>query len=48
MTSALAGLTATVFGLLGPAKTLGLPRMRDAAAESGFSVTAYRRIGWAA
>jgi DoxX-like family len=41
----LAVLITLVFALLGAAKVLALPRMRELATEAGFSVDAYRRIG---
>ena len=41
----LAVLVALIFALLGTAKILALPPMRDLAAEAGFSVDAYRGIG---
>jgi DoxX-like family len=42
---ALAGAVALIFTALGAAKLFALAPMREAAAESGFSTTAYRRIG---
>lgn len=42
---ALAGAVALIFAALGAAKLLALAPMREAAAESGFSTTAYRGIG---
>ncbi|MFD7323310.1 DoxX family protein [Streptomyces sp. NPDC059875] len=41
----LAVLLAVFFLPLGTAKMLALPQMRELAAESGMSVTVYRRIG---
>ena len=38
-------LPAVLFLLLGVAKVLALPRMRELAAHAGFSVAAYRGIG---
>ena len=38
-------LVTLIFALLGAAKILALPRMRELATEAGFSVDAYRRIG---
>ncbi|NUT95376.1 MAG: DoxX family protein [Saccharothrix sp.] len=38
-------LTAALFALLGVAKLLALPRMRELADHAGFSVAAYRGIG---
>ncbi|MER5216858.1 DoxX family protein [Streptomyces sp. NPDC002838] len=38
-------LIALIFTVLGLAKALALPKMRELAAEAGFSVAAYRRIG---
>jgi len=38
-------LLALVFSALGLAGALALPMMREKAAETGFSVMAYRRIG---
>ncbi|NUT95971.1 MAG: DoxX family protein [Saccharothrix sp.] len=38
-------LTAALFVLLGVAKLLALPRMRELADHAGFSVAAYRGIG---
>jgi hypothetical protein len=38
-------LLAVLFLLLGVAKVLALPRMRELAAHAGFSVAAYRGIG---
>ena len=38
-------LLAALFLLLGVAKVLALPRMRELAAHAGFSVAAYRGIG---
>lgn len=45
MTTALAVLVALIFAGLGTAKVLALPRARELAAHSGFSVTAYRGVG---
>ena len=42
---ALAGAVALIFAALGAAKLFALAPMREAAAESGFSTTAYRGIG---
>jgi hypothetical protein len=42
---ALACVIALIFAMLGTAKILALPAMRDRAAQSGFSTVAYRRIG---
>ena len=42
---ALASVVALVFAVLGVAKILAVPRMREMAAHAGFSVAAYRRIG---
>jgi hypothetical protein len=41
----LAVVVAAVFGVLGLAKILALPRMRVLATKAGFSVAAYRGIG---
>ena len=41
----LAALVAVVFTTAGAAKIVAVPPMRAAAAHSGFSVAAYRRIG---
>ena len=41
----LAVLVAVVFGMLGLAKVLAVPRMRVLASKAGFSTAAYRRIG---
>jgi hypothetical protein len=41
----LAVLVTMIFALLGTAKIMALPPMRELAAESGFSVDAYRSIG---
>jgi uncharacterized membrane protein YphA (DoxX/SURF4 family) len=41
----LAVLLALIFSVLGTAKILALQPMRELAAEAGFSVPAYRRIG---
>ena len=41
----LAVLVTLIFALLGTAKILALPPMRELAAEAGFSVDAYRGIG---
>ncbi|MER7930139.1 DoxX family protein [Streptomyces sp. NPDC096057] len=38
-------LLAMIFMVLGLAGALALPKMREKAAETGFSVAAYRRIG---
>ncbi|MFG2059274.1 DoxX family protein [Micromonospora sp. NPDC048930] len=43
--SILAVLLALVFLALGTAKIRAVPPMRELAAEAGFSVAAYRRIG---
>ncbi|HEX6353358.1 DoxX family protein [Actinophytocola sp.] len=43
---ALTVVVAAIFGVLGLAKILAVPRMRVLAAKSGFSVSAYRGIGW--
>ncbi|NNN29228.1 DoxX family protein [Streptomyces sp. S3(2020)] len=45
LTVPLACLIALVFGALGLAKALAVPKMRELAAEAGFSVGAYRRVG---
>ncbi|MFI6096050.1 DoxX family protein [Lentzea sp. NPDC051213] len=45
MTVTLAILVALVFVLLGVAKVLALPQMRELATHAGFSVNAYRGIG---
>ncbi|MGW4212138.1 DoxX family protein [Lentzea sp. NPDC004789] len=45
MTVTLAVLVALIFAGLGTMKVLALPRARELAAHSGFSVTAYRGIG---
>jgi hypothetical protein len=42
---ALACVIALIFAVLGVAKVLALSPMREAAARSGFSTAAYRRIG---
>lgn len=42
---ALAVLVTLIFALLGTAKIMALPPMRELASEAGFSVEAYRRIG---
>lgn len=42
---ALASVIVLVFSVLGVAKILAVPRMREMAAHAGFSVAAYRRIG---
>ncbi|MDB4873157.1 MAG: invasion protein [Gemmatimonadales bacterium] len=42
---ALACLIALIFAAIGAAKILALAPMREAAAKSGFSTAAYRRIG---
>ena len=41
----LAALVTLIFALLGTAKIMALPPMRELAAEVGFSVDAYRSIG---
>ena len=41
----LAALVTLIFALLGTAKIMAVPPMRHLAAEAGFSVDAYRRIG---
>ena len=41
----LAGLLAAFLLSLGAAKVLAIPRMRTAADEVGYSITAYRGIG---
>jgi hypothetical protein len=41
----LAYVIAVVFAVLGAAKILALPSMRERAEQSGFSMAAYRRIG---
>jgi DoxX-like family len=41
----LSALLVLVFAVLGGAKILALPQMRQLATEAGFSVDAYRRIG---
>jgi uncharacterized membrane protein YphA (DoxX/SURF4 family) len=41
----LAVLVTLIFALLGTAKIMALPPMRELAAEAGFSVDAYRSIG---
>jgi hypothetical protein len=41
----LAVVVAVVFGVLGFAKILAVPRMRGLAAKAGFSTTVYRGIG---
>jgi hypothetical protein len=45
LATALGVLLAMFFLALGTAKILALPQMRQLAADSGFSVIAYRRIG---
>ncbi|HEX8870832.1 MAG TPA: DoxX family protein [Lentzea sp.] len=45
MTVAFAIVVAVVFAALGTAKVLALPKARELATHSGFSVTAYRGIG---
>jgi hypothetical protein len=45
MTLPIAVAVALIFAVVGAAKLLALPPMRQAAAESGFSTTAYRGIG---
>ncbi|MFF0428390.1 DoxX family protein [Streptomyces sp. NPDC004520] len=45
LTLTLACPIALIFGALGVLKTLALPKARELAAETGFSVAAYRRIG---
>lgn len=45
MTTALAVLIALLFTGLGTMKVLALPRARELATHSGFTVTAYRGIG---
>jgi hypothetical protein len=42
---ALACVTALIFAVLGIAKILAVPSMRELAAHAGFSVAGYRRIG---
>ena len=42
---ALTCLVTLIFAVLGVAKILALPPMRELAAKSGFSTAAYRRIG---
>jgi hypothetical protein len=42
---ALACVIALIFAVLGVAKILALPAMRELAVRSGFSTAAYRRIG---
>jgi hypothetical protein len=41
----LAVITAVIFGVLGLAKILAVPRMRALAAKAGLSATVYRAIG---
>jgi uncharacterized membrane protein YqgA involved in biofilm formation len=41
----LAAIVAVIFGVLGLAKILAVPRMRVLAAKSGFPVSTYRGIG---
>ena len=41
----LAVLVTLIFALLGTAKIMALPPMRELAAEAGFSIDAYRSIG---
>ena len=41
----LAGILAAFFFSVGAAKVLAVPRMRTAAHEAGYSITAYRGIG---
>jgi hypothetical protein len=43
--SVLAGILVISFGVLGTAKLVPVPAMRDRAAHVGYSVAAYRRIG---
>jgi hypothetical protein len=45
VTIVLASLVGLIFGLLGSAKVLAVPRMRALAREAGFTTSAYRRIG---
>nr|BBJ47728.1 hypothetical protein SAVMC3_03570 [Streptomyces avermitilis] len=45
LTITLACLIALIFGASGVLNTLALPKARELAAETGFSVAAYRRIG---
>ncbi|MEU9003176.1 DoxX family protein [Streptomyces sp. NPDC048551] len=45
LTVTLACLIALIFGASGVLNTLALPKARELAAETGFSVAAYRRIG---
>ncbi|MEU6620869.1 DoxX family protein [Streptomyces litmocidini] len=45
LTITLACVTALIFGASGVLNTLALPKARELAAETGFSVAAYRRIG---
>jgi len=45
LTVTLACAIALIFGGIGVLNTLALPKARELAAEAGFSVAAYRRIG---
>ncbi|MFJ8021440.1 DoxX family protein [Streptomyces sp. NPDC096311] len=45
ITVTLTCLIALIFAALGLAKVLALPKMRELAAEAGFSTAAYRRVG---
>lgn len=45
LTNTLACVIALIFGASGLLNTLALPKARELAAETGFSVAAYRRIG---
>ncbi|MFE4995963.1 DoxX family protein [Streptomyces mirabilis] len=45
LTISLACLIALIFGAIGVLNTLASPKARELAAETGFSVAAYRRIG---
>ena len=45
-TPILAGLLVIAFAVLGGAKLAAVPAMRARAEHVGFSVAAYRRIGW--
>ncbi|MFF4117948.1 DoxX family protein [Streptomyces sp. NPDC002144] len=45
LTITLACAIALIFGGIGVLNTLALPKARELAAETGFSVAAYRRIG---
>jgi hypothetical protein len=45
LTITLACAIALIFGVIGVLNALALPNARELAAETGFSVAAYRRIG---